>query len=415
MMTRLNISRFLRSAARNCALAALGLFFTLESASVSAQEAERLKDVRAELESAEARKKRLEADEKRLARELSTLSNRLVAAAQAVRDQEITLIRLEEEIITLDAQQQELTDTLVKRRAQLGQSLAALQNLSRQPPQLLLLRPASATDTARSAILLNSVLPRVRAQADALRIELSELAALRASLENRREEQRLELGRLEDARMELNALRQERAKQRELIAAQAEEEAKRIAKLVTESRTLEELVAKLEKERERLAAVPSSLPRPDKRRAQDARSFAKAQGALPLPVIGQLLAGYGEKTDQGTLKGVQILTRDRAPVISPFDGTIMYADNFRSYGQLLIIQHSEGYHSVLAGMERLDAATGQWVLTGEPVGEMGESVGARKKPGNPEGRPVLYVELQRNGKPVNPLPWLSAKLERAKP
>jgi septal ring factor EnvC (AmiA/AmiB activator) len=65
----------------------------------------------------------------------------------------------------------------------------------------------------------------------------------------------------------------------------------------------------------------------------------------------------------------------------------------------LIIEHGEGYHTLLAGMSRIDSAVGQHLLPGEPVGVMGQS----------ESKPVLYVELRRNGQPVNPLPWLTAR------
>jgi septal ring factor EnvC (AmiA/AmiB activator) len=50
-------------------------------------------------------------------------------------------------------------------------------------------------------------------------------------------------------------------------------------------------------------------------------------------------------------------------------------------------------------MARSDSVVGQWVLAGEPVGEMGDA---------DAGRPVLYVELRRNGDPVNPLPWIAS-------
>ena len=66
----------------------------------------------------------------------------------------------------------------------------------------------------------------------------------------------------------------------------------------------------------------------------------------------------------------------------------------------MIIDHGQGYHSLLAGLARIDTVIGQWVLAGEPVGVMGRE--AKEKP-------VLYVELRRDGQPINPLPWLAAR------
>jgi septal ring factor EnvC (AmiA/AmiB activator) len=65
----------------------------------------------------------------------------------------------------------------------------------------------------------------------------------------------------------------------------------------------------------------------------------------------------------------------------------------------LIIQHEDGYHTLLSGFSRIDCAVGSRVLAGEPVGAMGDET---------DERPVLYVELRLNGRPINPLPWLTA-------
>ncbi|MFZ5610127.1 MAG: murein hydrolase activator EnvC family protein [Pseudomonadota bacterium] len=373
-----------------------------------------LEAVREALDSAQDRSKALEAEEAALATQVQDLARRLVETAAKVQRQEDSLTRIEMEIDALNQEERRLAQALAARQAQLAETLAALQMLSRQPPHLVLLRPASATQTARSAALLNQVMPEIRAQAAGVRAELDTLATVRAELDARRTRQRIELAALETTRVELDRLREERTKRRAEVSDLARAERARIAALVRQSRTLEELLAKLEAERQRLAAVPSPIPRPQARPGAS-RPFSKARGALPLPARGDILIGFGDKTEEGAAKGLSILTRDAATVVAPYDGTIVYADRFRSYGQLLIIEHGEGYHSVLAGMIRLDGSVGQWVLTGEPVGEMGRADAAQKQTGNPAGRPVLYVELQRDGKPINPLPWLSAKLERVSP
>ncbi len=62
--------------------------------------------------------------------------------------------------------------------------------------------------------------------------------------------------------------------------------------------------------------------------------------------------------------------RAGAQIVAPFDGRIAFEGPFRSYGQILIIEHGGGYHTVLAGLDRVDAVVGQWLLAGEPVGPM---------------------------------------------
>ncbi|RME68772.1 MAG: peptidase M23, partial [Alphaproteobacteria bacterium] len=186
-----------------------------------------------------------------------------------------------------------------------------------------------------------------------------------------------------------------------------------LARLAGQAKTLEELIAKLEAEKARIAATPRPKLKPEDRPfatlpPRVAKPFSGARGALPLPARGDLVAGFGVETGEGRSKGISIATRANAQVVAPYDGQVVFADRFRSYGRLLIISHGEGYHSLLAGMQRIDARVGQWVLAGEPVGEMGTGAAGD------DGRPVLYVELQHDGKPINPLPWLSAQLGKGK-
>ena len=147
---------------------------------------------------------------------------------------------------------------------------------------------------------------------------------------------------------------------------------------------------------------PSAAPQPAPSDEESVtRSFAKARGTLPFPVTGSLTGKYGAAAqtpgEAGLLaKGITITSRAGAQVVAPFDGIVAFAGPFRGYGQLLIIEHSEGYHTLLAGMGHIDARVGQRVLAGEPVGVMEN-----------EGAPTLYVELRRDGQPINPLPWLA--------
>ena len=89
---------------------------------------------------------------------------------------------------------------------------------------------------------------------------------------------------------------------------------------------------------------------------------------------------------------------------------MVYAGPFRSYGQLLILNAGDGYHVLLAGMERISVDIGQFVLTGEPVAVMGS--GASQTAATiPMGssQPALYVEFRKDGTPVDPGPWWARK------
>jgi septal ring factor EnvC (AmiA/AmiB activator) len=82
----------------------------------------------------------------------------------------------------------------------------------------------------------------------------------------------------------------------------------------------------------------------------------------------------------------------------------VFSAPFRSYGKLLILDCGSGYHFVLAGLDRLDVTIGRSVIEGEPVGTM-----PMWDPKAPADRPTLYVELRRNGMPIDPAPYLRGR------
>ncbi len=146
-------------------------------------------------------------------------------------------------------------------------------------------------------------------------------------------------------------------------------------------------------------------------RIKPAVPFSRTKGTLPLPVRGRQIREFATEDDfGGKTQGVSLETRPQAQVTSPADGWVVYAGEFRSYGQLLIINGGGGYHILLAGMKRIDVGPGQFVLAGEPIAAMGASApngGEARK-----ARPILYVEFRKDGQPIDPGPWWAVGSEK---
>ncbi|MEH6717404.1 MAG: peptidoglycan DD-metalloendopeptidase family protein [Aurantimonas endophytica] len=147
--------------------------------------------------------------------------------------------------------------------------------------------------------------------------------------------------------------------------------------------------------------------RRDLARLEPAAAFSTMKGRLSLPVAGKLLIGFGDRDDIGReTTGASFGARPGDVVTSPTDASVLYSGPFRSYGQLLILDAGDGYHVVLAGMERIDVESGQFVSAGEPVASMGAkrlaSVAVAEFGAS---EPALYVEFRKDGKPVDPSPW----------
>jgi murein hydrolase activator len=365
-----------------------------------------------------------------LAKEMAQLRDQMVKSARAVQDREGQLTRLEAELKGLRAKETDRNEALLRGRAQLAGTLAALERLALRPPEALVAYPGNADDTIRSALLLRRYVPLFQQRAVSLRKDLTEIAALRDDIARRRAVVERDTASLEQERGRLSAL----FAQKEALQRSTDEEkrdaAAHIKALTDQAKDLRDLMARVEAERRtraeaekkaRLEADRRARAEAEKREAarkqetetaaaagriprtakpEGLRSFAAAQGHITLPASGRIVRQFADATETGApSRGIVIETRPDAQIVAPYDGQVVFAGIFRGYGQILIIEHSGGYHTLLAGLSRIDVAQNQWLLAGEPVGVTGRSE---------HGAPRLYMEIRLKGRPINPLPWLAA-------
>ncbi len=391
-------------------LVAAGCLLGLVVQDASAQDKRRLEAVERQLERTRQAETAAEQRARKLAAEVQRLRRELIAAARAAQEREALLSRLEAQLPRLEAEAERRRDALARRRRQMQGTLGALVRLSRNPPQALMLSPGPPIEVVRSTMLLRAALPQLRRRAETLREEVAglvrvrrEIAAQRAELERTNASLADQRRRIESLLKQKIALRKEAEATRRRIAARAE-------RLARKARNLRELFARLERERPPPppARPALALPAPDTpfARPPGVRPFP-ARGPITIPAKGRIVERYGQSTGLGnTAKGVTIETRPQAQVVAPFDGRVVFAGPFRGYGQILIIEHGGAYHTLLAGLTRVDTAVGQWLLAGEPVGVMGRR--------DDNGGPRLYVEIRRKGQPINPLPWFAAGNNRVR-
>ncbi|MGH6954332.1 MAG: murein hydrolase activator EnvC family protein, partial [Alphaproteobacteria bacterium] len=302
------------------------------------------------------------------------------------------------------------TSALESRRGRLGRVLAALERIALFPPAALVALPGSAPDTFRAALLLAHAAPPLQADAAALGAELGELAQLRGEISVRRSELASAAAFLREERGQLDVLIADRTRLMLETEGERAGAAKRVQALAAEADDLRDLLARIEAaarnagqvvgETAEMAALPPE--------GVEREETAPSQAALVMlrPVRGRVLRHYGQDGELGlTDRGVTVETQPGAQVVAPRDGRVAFAGLFRRYGQILIIDHGAGYHTLLAGLSRIDAVVGQWVLAGEPIGLMGF-------PEN--GKPELYVELRHDGQPINPIPWMVAEAKKVK-
>lgn len=133
------------------------------------------------------------------------------------------------------------------------------------------------------------------------------------------------------------------------------------------------------------------------------KSFSSLKGLLNMPVKGKIVFRFGphKNTKLNVVNfqsGIQIKADRGEPIRAVFDGQILYADWFKGYGNMIIIDHGENYYTVYAHAEELFASKGDIIDMGDVVATVGDS-------GSMIG-PSLHFELRHHGKPVDPLKWI---------
>lgn len=383
----------------------------------TAAPASRLKELEGELKLREAERDQAAEHAAEVAREAEAIRTDMVSTAATIQENEESLSDLEVRLKDLDVEERAKAEALELRREQLNGTITALARLAFRPTEALIGQPTSPGDTVRSAILLRETMPRLEASAAQLKADLDSVATVRAAIAEQKRKIAATDERLTADHKRLAALYAKKAELREQAESERHDTEERLAALAIQAQDVRDLLARIEADREAARAARNAPPPPEAKpsappkEAQAAaiqpdptltapRPFARAQGQMPFPARGRIAIRFGQAGEGGLpAKGITIETRPGAQVVAPYDGQVAFAGPFRGYGLLLIIEHSEGYHTLLAGMARIDSVVGQRLVAGEPVGVMDVS----------EERPLLYVELRHEGQPINPLPWLTAR------
>ncbi|HZC56926.1 MAG TPA: peptidoglycan DD-metalloendopeptidase family protein [Xanthobacteraceae bacterium] len=400
---------------------------TAQTPAPPANNANALKQRDQELGAALAQQRSSVENQAKLKIEIETLSDdrrkfnqQLIDTAARIRDVEANIDATQARLTPLDDKQRLFARSLDERRSTIIEILAALQRIGRQPPPALMVRPEDALQAVRTAITLGAVVPEMRAQADALAGDLSDLLQVRKQIVDERDRLTKDVEVLGREQLRMTLLIEQRQKKQAIAEQALDAEHQHAADLAHQVDTIKDLIAKLEADldpatrakRDSARSIESDAIKPnlaalgDPGRLSPAVAFADMRGHLRLPVNGTRIRDFGGSDGSGgTQKGLSIAARPGAQITAPCDGWVVYAGAFRSYGQLLILNAGGGYHVLLAGMKRISVDLGQFVLTGEPVAVMGDASQASATVATVPKQPVLYVEFRKDGTPIDPSPW----------
>lgn len=334
-------------------------------------------------EGARARARAAALDRQARAATLASERATLAAAALAARVEqaEATLAASEAEFVLVRAQRRALDRRLARERLPIARLIAGLQTQVRRTPLLTLLQPGSVTDAVHLRAAIAAIGPQITARTRELRAglersrglerEAARIAALRRILRTELLASRTELAAMSAA---------ERLKARRAAGA-ADREAERALALGEQARDLTALLRGLEVSGGTTPGVSSGA-------SARGAGAAAAGGLSPyrLPVAGRLV-------DRGK-PGIVLIARPNALVVAPAAGRVAFAGPFRGFGMIVIVEHADGWASLVTGLASMQVAVGQPLVAGSPLGQA------------PSGTPQIGLELRRDGHRVNPLDQL---------
>lgn len=265
---------------------------------------------------------------------------------------------------------------------------ALLQNMTRQPVALLLARPGDRRDYVHLRATMAAIEPVIAARTAALRDQMAMQRELRT-------QERVAIGALGQARLNLAS------RSKALVALESTSRGKAFGlnaeaaiefeRAIGQAEHARDLVERIDADRESgqiaadLAVYAGPQPRPG-----GAQPRSAAAGAFLLPVAGRVVSGFGELNPTGYReRGIRLAVAPRARIIAPAAGKVTFAGRYRSFGNIVIIEHGNGWATLLTGIERLGVVAGAQVRQGALIGNAGAE------------DPEIMVELRRNGRVID--------------
>jgi septal ring factor EnvC (AmiA/AmiB activator) len=319
-----------------------------------------------------------------------------------------------ETLENLEKQQSELNQTLALQQKLLGTQLYQQYLYGQQNALKIMLEQQDPNQIARQLHYFTHV-SRARAQVIAnMQGNLKLMTALNQQTEA--------------ALMEIETLRIAQEEERKSLQAQKAEHSKMLKKLSSKIAAQRNQINKLKRDEKRLSSLVERLAKIARQQAtkrkqtqtpalksaapktvatnqtlpgnqHDSSNFAALKGKLNLPVRGEVTNRFGAaREDTGvSWKGLFIRAEEGVEVKAIAKGSIVFADWLRGFGNLIIVDHGDGYMSLYGNNQALLKNLGDEVKGGDTIAAVGNT-GGNESPG-------LYFELRRQSKPLDPMAW----------
>ena len=343
--------------------------------------------------------KREDQKERSILTALDRIDREVQAGKTELTEQQKRLQDAESTLRDVEKNNAEITQSLAGLKRAYAQRVRALYRSSRNGYSLALFSPDNTGDTLKRIKYLDIITLRDRAVMQEYGSALDRLAREQAGIVEQRQAILERKQAIEVKKAELDARKKEKAS---LLAGVREKKGlheQALRELEESSQSLWGMIKKAEQERKSApASVAAPPPAP--------RVAGTGKKRFPWPAEGPVLTRFGMQRHPqfGTMvfrRGIEIAVHEGETVRSVSDGQVAYADWYKGYGKLVIVEHGPGFYTLYGNLSRVDLNKGDRVAAGQVIGLAGDT-------GSLKGA-KLYFEIRQNGEAQDPLAWLAKR------
>ncbi len=368
------------------------LAFILFPACVSSAETnpkEQYRKIQKEMESHKQKLEQAKRHEHSVLEDLDSTNRRLTELEGNLKNEQQRLRMTQAEMRRVEGEISAIKEELIKKKRWMKMRLRTMQRYGQSGDIIFLL--TSADDLA-GLMRRWKYLERISLRERKMMEEFSENLKNLAEKDKRLEVLTSQLRREEDRIRLTEASLSESKREKEAV----------LASVRKEKSTHEKLIRELQESSRRLLEVIRKL---EEKETYEGRGFSALRGSLVWPVNGKVAIPYGSQKDPKSntpvfRNGIHIRTDDDS-VRAVYGGKVVFADWFKGYGNLVIINHGEGYHTLYGNLAETFLKVGDIIKVKDVIGKVGES--------GMLNAPSLYFEVRYKGKPLDPLQWLKRR------
>ncbi|MBI3015217.1 MAG: peptidoglycan DD-metalloendopeptidase family protein [Candidatus Tectomicrobia bacterium] len=372
---------------------ALPSWAATSSAAKAREQRTKLRQIQEAIERQKEAVRKTEAAEGNTMEKLAAIESRIAKFKRELQVYKLNLERNQAEKRKVESDLKKLSSQFLEKEAQFKDRLRALYKQGHDFTSQAAFTGSDWMDLLTRIKYLRAVLQRDRER-------MVKFAAQRTVLETSQDR----LRRLETS---ILAYQKKAAEAQRQMAEERAEKSRLLAKIrltkagqVQAQKELESTAQRLQKLIQELERRQASL-RP--RNGQRGKTEPVGRGTLPWPVSGEVSAFFGKtlhpKYDVYTFnKGIDIAAASGSSIRTVAGGEVLYANELKGYGNILIIDHGNSLYSIYGHLAQILVKVGDQVSGGQPIARLGH--------GNSESDPTLYFEIRRQGKPEDPLNWL---------